>query len=290
MSKTSVKIITGKDNDGNEVKVVVKRPTPKQVTDGQIVASKAFNEAVHSKAIYRAGLMKSLREQGLWGDEQQDRLEDLAKKINAGERQFALGGRTPEGNNFTKKEARELALKMRLWRAEQLALLSETRVNDEYTVEGQSENAKFEFFMTQCVFNEDETLHFSGVEDYRDKSSQEHPYIFEAASELASMVSQFDADYEKKLPENKFLVKYQYAREDGRLINEDGKLVDSEGNLVNEDGRFVDSDGNFVNRDGDKVDEEGNAIEEFVPFDDDDCEEKAKEEHEDSREVATTSE
>lgn len=273
MTKKNVVVVEGKDNKGNDVKVIVKRPTPAQMTEGQIVASKEFNSAVRDGAIYRKGLLKSMTEQGLWSDEQQKRLEELGRKINAGERQLRAGGRTPDGKRFTKKQGRDLALNMGIWRAEQLMMLAETRTNDEYTVEGRSDNAKHAYFMSVCVLNEDESPHFESVEDYLVKNNEEHPYVFEANSELAALTSNYDPDYEKNLIENKFLREYGFAREDGRLINEDGDLVDSEGRRINEDGRYIDEDGNFVDIDGNRVDEEGNPVEEFVPFAEDDEEE-----------------
>ncbi len=266
MNKKNVATVNGKDNDDNDVMVVVKRPTPQQMTEGQIVASKAFNEAVKKKVIFRAGLIKSLKEQGLWSDSQQKELESFGRKINAGERQLKAGGRTPDGKPFTKTDARKLAISMREWRTEQLLLLARTRANDEYTVEGKSENAKFEYFMTNCILNEDEGQHFESESHYQLMANEEHPYIFDAASELANMVSNFDVDYEKKLPENKFLCEYGFAREDGRLINADEKLIDEDGNIIDEEGRYLNADGDFVDIEGSRVDDEGNPVEEFTPF------------------------
>jgi hypothetical protein len=51
-------------------------------------------------------------------------------------------------------------------------------------------------------------------------------------------------DWEKDLPENKFLVEFNFVNEDLELVNEDGHLVDSQGKLINKDGRYVDKEGN----------------------------------------------
>jgi len=103
---------------------------------------------------------------------------------------------------------------------------------------------------------------FMDIDDYDSQAAE--PYIIEAAGELASMMYNLSPDYEKKLPENKFLKRFQFVDEELRLINDDGHLVDGDGRLINDEGRFVayDEDGvlYFIDRDGDKLDEEGNYI------------------------------
>jgi hypothetical protein len=53
---------------------------------------------------------------------------------------------------------------------------------------------------------------------------------------LAGIVSQYDPDFEKKLPENEFLKKYNYCDDKYRLIDADGNLIDGNGDRVDEDG------------------------------------------------------
>ena len=275
MSKKSAVTVTGKDKDDNDVTVVVKRPSPSQVTQGQMVASKAFNQALRRGDTLRAGLEKQMRSQNLWSDDQQKKLESLSKDIIAGERQLARGGRTKDGSKFTKIAAKKLAIDMRGWRNEQLVLLAETRNLDSYTVEGQADNAKFDFLMSSCVFNEDGKSHFKDVEEYN-LLADNNEYINKASEELANMVFNYDPEHEKNRPENKFLVDYDFAREDGRLVDADKNLVNVDGKKINEEGYFINEDGETVDRNGDRIDEEGNPIEEFFSFDDDVVEVKTK--------------
>ena len=48
--------VTSKDNDGNEVKVLVKKPTPQEYRDSQIAYNQAFRKALDSGAFIRQKL------------------------------------------------------------------------------------------------------------------------------------------------------------------------------------------------------------------------------------------
>ena len=266
MNKNAI-VVKGKDEDGNKVTVVVKRPSVAQRTEGQMVESIVFNKCVKKGIVTRSKLDGQMRANGEWSDEQDKELENLTKKIFAGERQLARGGKDKDGNPYTKEQCKELALDMRVWRMQQLFLLAETRRYDANTVEGQSENAKFDFFMSVCVVNEDESVHFESLDEYKSLAEQEHPYINQAAGELANLLYNYDPEFEKQRAENRFLVKYDFAREeDGNLLNDDGDLVDGIGNLVNEEGRRINKEGKYIDVNGDVVDIDGNPVEDFVDF------------------------
>lgn len=267
MIKNTVEINSTNEN-GDEVKVVVKKPTKTQLSEAQLIFSTTFNDALKRGCILRDSLQKYMIDQGLWSKKQEKELDELVELISDGERQLARGGRTADGQKFTKEQARTLALDMRKWRAEHLLLLAQTRRLDSHTVEGEAENAKFDYFMSVCVYNEDGSQHFKNLDDYLEKAEENHQYIAECSNELANIVFNYDPDYEKNQPENKFLIDYNFARDDGRLVNDKGQLVNRDGKLVNEDGYYVDEEGNLIDIDGNKVNNEGSPIEEFVPFED----------------------
>lgn len=129
------------------------------------------------------------------------------------------------------------------------------------TVEGQSENAKFDYLVFACTFTADNKPYFKSFEEYQNQKSTLAGV--RAAEKLAELLYTYNADWTANLPEMKFLKKY--------------KMVDSELRLINKDGKFVDSDGNLINADGELVDEAGNpvqsvntVVEEPQPFLDDD--------------------
>ena len=264
----NVSTVTDKNDSKEDVTVIVKRPSIAQTTEGQMVESRVFNEGIRGGNITRGGLRDHMLKTGEWDDSKDEELKELGLKVLAGERQLARGGRDVKGNVFTKVQGRDLSINIRRWRHEQLILLARSRELDSHTVEGKAENAKFDYFMSVCVFNEDESSHFKDVDDYLAKSVLENVYINKAAGELANMVYNYDPEHEKKKAEHKFLVKYGYAREDGNLVNDEEKLIDDEGKLVDEDGRLINEKGEYVDINGDRVDKEGSPVEDFVEFSD----------------------
>ena len=256
MSKTAA-VITGKDNDDNEVKVVVKRPTPNQETRSKIVMSAQFNEAIIGGAVTRTKLDTFMRDEGIWSDKHQAELDALGIKVWEGERQLVRGGRDADGNKFSKEQMKKLAIDMATWRQEQLNLLADTRMWDAMTADGIADNAKFDYLVSVCTFNEDGTLFFKDVEDYQ------------IASELSNILYKFDPDYAKKNPEQKFLREYGFVNEDGQFINKDEERVDVRGNRLDEDGYLVNKDGVRVDKDGYRLDDKGQPTDDFVPFDGD---------------------
>ena len=71
------------------------------------------------------------------------------------------------------------------------------------------------------------------------------------------MIYVVDKDFEKKLPENKFLSKFEYVNDDLSLVNKEGTTVDTEGRRINDEGHYLDEDGNRVDIDGNLLDEDG---------------------------------
>ena len=166
-------------------------------------------------------------------------------------------------------EAKDIALSMRDARNEFRVLVAERTSMDANTAEAQADNASFNYLVYSCIVDPDNGKRvFNSLDDYEENADE--PFAAKAAAALADKLYQLDPDYEKGLPENKFLVEYKFADEKLRLLNKEGKLVDEEGRLLNEDGRFINDDGQLIDIDGNLVDEEGEFIADFVPFLDDD--------------------
>jgi len=254
-------VVPATNEQGEEFKIVLKSPTAPQLKDAQVASSKAFLEAIKNKMMFREKLSESLREQGIWNDAKEAELKDITYKLAEGERKLARGASA----GFKKVDAKKLAVDMRGWRLKQAELLTKTRELDEYTVESYAENAKFDFLVSACAFHDDGRNLFKSIDDYREKSSL--PYAVVAATNLAKLLHNFNDNWEKDLPENKFLIKYGFVNDKLMFVNKDGKPTDEDGRLVNEDGRYVDIDGKLVDRDGNPVDIDGKPLEAFVEFD-----------------------
>lgn len=241
---------------------LVKMPNLQNQREGQKIYNQAFSDAVKSGSIVRAKLDDLLTEQGLWDDSKQARFLAIQKELNESEKKLAVGG-------ISLKEAKNIAINMKRVRDELRDLISVKTNLDTHTAEGQADNARFNYLVSCCVvYNDNKKPYFNSYEDYLNRSSD--PVGILGAQKLASMLYGLDSDFEKKLPENKFLLEYKFVNDDLRYVNQEGKFVDEDGRLVDINGRYVNEEGKFVDREGNLVDEKGDYIVNFSPFTDED--------------------
>lgn len=248
--------------EGSEQDFTIKSPSLADQREAQKVYNQAFSDAVKSGCIVRARLDDLLKEQGLWDDNKQVKFNTLQQQILDSEKSLAKGG-------ISLKMAKEIAIKMKSLREDLRELISVRTNLDNHTAEGQADNARFNYLISSCLVyssNKDKK-YFKNYEDYLSRAAE--PIAIKAAQVLANMLYGLDNDYEKKLPENKFLMKYKFVDEKLRLVNQDGKLVDSEGRLIDEFGRFINENGEYVDKNGNLVDENGDYVTDFQPFTDD---------------------
>lgn len=238
----------------NDLKLAVRRPAPAEKDKADLVYGRSFHEAMESGLVVRAGLERQLRKMNLWDDEAQAKQEELVNDLFASEKKLAQGGKA----GLTKKQGRDLALKIRSLRM-QLAFLRRPIVQyDNITAEAYAEQRRFDYYVSVCTL--DETTgkpYFSSLEDYKARTGDKDRE--QAAIEFAKL--DYDVDEtEKKLIENKFLLEYGFC-------NEKYHLVDKDGNLINAAGQRINEAGDRINEDGVAVDEEGDPVEvEFAPF------------------------
>lgn len=244
--------------DGQEVELTVKAPSPKNQRESQKIYNRAFSDAISSGSIIRARLDGVMKDQGLWNDEKEKEYQTIQKLILDKERILAKGG-------ISLEQAKREALEMQKHRNKLKDLISTRTTLDSHTAEGQADNARFNFLVSCCVvYKESNKPYFSGYEDYVSRALE--PAAIIGAQKLANMVYGLDDDFEKNLPENKFLQKYKFVDKDLRLIDKKGRLIDNEGRLINEEGRFIDEEGNIVDIDGNPLDAQDNYKFEFSPF------------------------
>ncbi len=249
--------IEGLDKDGKTVNVLLKSPGMQEYRDSQIEYNKAFRQALDSGALLRQKLSDHMEEQGIWDEEKQKKNDDYIDKIQAKEQALQAGG-------IKLSDAKELALELRVLRAQFREFLAERNSMDQNSVEGQADNARFAELVRLCMINpKTKKPYFENQKDYDDNGDQ--PWVIEASGQLAQMIYGLDPNYDNKLTENKFLKEFDFVNEDLSLINEDGHTVDAEGRLIDEEGRFVayrseeaekEQDAEqryYVNRDGEEV-------------------------------------
>lgn len=250
------------DVDGKQVEFSIKSPSFKDQREAQKIYNQAFADAVKSGCIVRGRLDDLLREQGLWDENKERKMNTIQQQIFDNEQVLAKGG-------ISLNAAKSVALEIRELRQELRELISSRTSLDSNTAEGQADNARFNYLVSCClVYSENNKPYFDSYESYLNKSAE--PVAIKAAQVLASRMYGLDDNYESNLAENKFLKQYNFVDDDLRLVNKDGHLVDEEGRLIDENGRFVNEKGEYVDKDGKPVDDNGDYVCEFKPFLDED--------------------
>ena len=245
-------------------KYFVKKPGSKVSQHAQRIYSAEFMKCLNEGLMVRAKLKKFLQEHGVWTEAQEEEEKQISKEINDIEVEIYRGGK--DRKTMSLSEGREKAIKMKELRNRYSNLISERQSYESNTAESMSDNARFDFLVSECTFNEDGTKVYNSYEDYQNKSGEE--FAYEAASALAQLMYSLEEDYAKKLPENQFLLRFGLVDEELRLINKDGHLIDREGRLINEEGYYVTEDGKRVDKDGNSLAEDGLLDMEVVYTDD----------------------
>ena len=242
--------------NGDKVNIYVVKPSNQVISQADIHRAKRWNECIRDNVITKKELKVLMEERGIWDKSKSDKEDNIGAEITKLEKKLYRG----EGGKKPKvSEGKDLALQMRQLRIELRDLISERLSLEENTAEALSDNARFDYFVANCTFYKDSNKRvYNSVEDYNSRSSD--AIAFTAASMLGNILYNLDADFEKNLPENKWLSMFNLTDDTGSLVNSEGQTVDSEGRLVNELGHYLDGDGNRVDAEGVPLDEEGNYI------------------------------
>lgn len=247
--------------DDKETTFEIRPITLADQREAQKVYNQAFSDAVKSGSIVRARLDDLLKEQGLWDDNKQREFVTIQTKLAHNEQLLAKGG-------ISIKQARSVAIDMKRLREQMRDLIAVKTELDTHTAEGQADNARFNYLVSVCVvYKDNKQQYFKSYEDYLNRAVT--PVAILGAQKLASIMYGLDSDFEKKLPENKFLITYKLVNEDLEYVDSKGRPVDEEGRLIDENGRFINEEGKFVDKDGNLVDDKGDYVIEFKPFLDD---------------------
>lgn len=247
--------------DEKEVELAVIRPTSSILRNAQIEYNKTFALLLKNGGILKETLDSYMRDQKLWDDQKEKQYTELLQNLSEGQNKLESEG------GIKLSEAKQIALNMRKWRLELIRLLSEKANMTMHTVEGQSEDYRFNYLVSCClVYNDTGACVFKDIDDYLNKSQE--PYAVEGATLLASLIHGYNINIDASFAENKFLKTYGFVDDKLRLINKDNQLIDEDGRLIDEEGYFIDSKGNRVYKDGTPVvvfkpflDDDGNPVE-----------------------------
>ena len=248
------------------IEYAVVRPTNAQSISADEVRRKTFNEELSGGSLLREQLDEELRKRKLWSDDRQMRYDTLRKEILNSEYQLKKGG-------ISLSNAKDMALQMRKNRDEMVLMLSSRTDLDSNTCEGKADSARFNFLFASClVYNDSgEPIFPKGVEDY--VSHLNHPAVGEGATQFYYLMSETEG-VDQKLPENKFLKKFNFTNDKYQLVDDDGRLIDDDGRHIDDEGNYVEwiskTKSVSVDFQGRKLDKDGDyIIDDAEPFLDD---------------------
>lgn len=254
-------ILDTKTEEWQDCEFSVIEPSLQQQNEASKVYNRTFRDSLESGAILRASLTDYMEKQGLWSKEKEAQYNEIQEEIRKADRKLKRGG-------INLSEAKKIALSMSDDRAKLRELIAERTSLDSNTAEGQADNERFNYLVSCCVvYKGTKKAFFKNFAHFKNNNAIQ--VALKGAQVLANMMYNLDEDFEKTLPENEFLIKYNLADENLRLIDKEGRFITREGRLVDELGYYVDEEGNRVDVDGSPVTEVGEPDEEFSPFVDD---------------------
>jgi len=234
--------------DGEVIKIVVRRPNSSQLTKAQKIGAKSWTESVRDGLFTKLTLNKFMKENGIWNEEKEDQQNKITEQIQSLEREIALG---VNGKKLKVSQGKEKALEIRRLRNQLRELISEKIGLEANTAEGLSDNAKFNYLVAGCTYYPTGEKVYNNLAEYEEKSDD--PVAFAAAAALGEMIYNLDKSYEEGLPENQFLKRF-------KLVDDDLSLIDKDGNKIDVDGTKVNDKGWLINDEGQRVDREGNLL------------------------------
>lgn len=193
--------------DDKPLKVTVRKPSVAAREKAKLVDARAFREAVEAGA-FRKNQLKSPHsaEQVQQILELQDRLAKNGRKVPDEKGKVRDKG-------VTKAQAQEAAVQMRFDRF-QLRQLNSGWVEDESrTAESIARNAAFDYLVSACSLKENGDPVFESVDDYKERSNRGEKIADECAIRFALLDQGMDPDWEKNLPEVKYLESVKYFQD-----------------------------------------------------------------------------
>lgn len=221
---------TVNDND-KETKLAIRALTYEDQEEANRVYSakiaSLLREKGNKKLLLRQELDNYLREAGIWTDVDQTKINNLYADIESLLGQLKKGGQKLS-------TGREICIKIIDKRKEIVQVTQKRQIFDNVTIEASADNERLDYIVYICtVYAENGEQYWQSFEDMKnDKSSN----VYEKAYlEVMKNVFGIDAEYEKSLPENKWLKKYSFINNNLEYTDrKTGEKVDVTGRPVQE--------------------------------------------------------
>jgi hypothetical protein len=253
--KVERKVEVGEGDSKEEIDIFIQQPNNDILKRAERYKSKVWNEAIQDGVLTKKELTNVLKERGVWSDEKSEEEKAVTASLVALEKKLYHG----DGKKKPKlSEGRDIAVEIRKKRMELRTLLIDKIELEENTADSLADNARFDYLVAYCTFFKNGSPVYKDFADYDSRSADE--VAFAAASALSQMLYNLDSSFEKKLPENQFLLKYELVDESLSLINPNNpdQLIDTEGRRIDKEGYYLDEDGSRIDKEGNPVGDDGN--------------------------------
>lgn len=242
-----------KEENGNVIKLKIRQPNYNEIQESNRVYNSKIASLIRDKTtqklLLRQEAEKFLEENGIWTEKEKSRIIELQSQINDLLKKMNRGG-------DKLVNARKSCIDISDKRKEIVDLWRKRQVIDDATIESVAEIEKIDYLIFASTVNENGDRHWESFEDLRNDKG--NPIYQQVAPRAYEIFLNIDPNFEKNLPENKWLRKYNF-------VDENLSLVDRK------TGQFVDRDGNVVDL-GEKLEEQVNSvygeIKESEPFKD----------------------
>lgn len=252
------KEITVTDDSGAEVNLIVKSPSAVDIEAADsMYASKVatlIRKNGERRLLLRSEVEKYLRENGIWTEVDDEKIQTLKREISRDLNKIRSG-------NEKLSIGRQLSISVLNKRSEIVNLTAKRRIVEDATVESIAEIDRIDYLIFLCtVRKENGVKYWETFQDLKEsKLGLDYSKAYSAFYELQYGVNN---EFEKRLPEIKWLTKYgfvngnlQYTdRKTGKLVDVFGKeivksdteemienLMDLQGDLV-EKSPFIDDE------------------------------------------------
>lgn len=252
--KVESKVEIGEGDNKKTVDILIYQPNNDVLKRAERHKSRTWNEAIQDGIITKKELSVVMKKRGIWDESKDEEEKALSKKIAGLEKELYHG----DGKKKPKlSEGRKIAVQIRQKRIELRNLLTEKIELEENTADNLADNARFDYLVAHCTFYANGKPVYKDFAEYNSKSADE--IAFAAATSLSRMMYNLDSSFERKLPENHFLLTYNLVNEDLSLINPNNpdELIDTEGRRIDKDGYYLDADGNRTDKEGNPLTEDG---------------------------------
>jgi hypothetical protein len=262
MSNKREKIVTVTLEDGKKINIKVIKPTNRLNSAAQRIGATVWTQCIQDGVMTKQELKTLMEKKKIWGKEDDQKQKDLQQGIADLEKELYINKR----KKIKLSEAKAIAFKMqkkRIALRDHIARRIELEGN---TAESLSDNAKFDFLVANCTLWENGNKVYNSMDAYQDSSDD--TIAFTAASTLAEMLYAIDPEFEKALPENRFLIAAGVVNEELEYVDKDGERPDRDGKTINDLGWFQDDKGNRVDAHGNPLSDNGTYIPQVTYIDD----------------------